>query len=87
MNHVRIWPELKLQISNQPPHWKRNIEGHEHVQWAESDLRSLLMLISSGGMVQGRLWGRHANTSSENSEKSTSYSVRIPSVSGSISPA
>lgn len=54
---------------------------------SESYLRSLLLLISSGGMVQGRFLGRQANTSSENSEKSTSYSSRMPSVSGSISPA
>lgn len=38
-------------------------------------------------MVHGRFLGRQSNTSSENSEKSTSYSVRMPSVSGSISPA
>lgn len=56
--------------------------------WAsKSYLRSLLFLISSGGMVQGRFLGRQSNTSSENSEKSTSYSIKMPSVSGSISPA
>lgn len=38
-------------------------------------------------MLQGRSWGRQFKTSLENSEKSTSYSVRMPSVSGSISPA
>lgn len=38
-------------------------------------------------MLQGRFWGRQLKTSSENSEKSTSYSVRMPSVSASISPA
>lgn len=50
-------------------------------------LRSLLLLNSSAGMVQGRFLGRQFNTASENSEKSTSYSMRMPSVSGSISPA
>lgn len=38
-------------------------------------------------MDQGRFFGRHSSTSSEKSEKSTSYSMRMPSVSGSISPA
>lgn len=52
-----------------------------------SHLRSLLVLSSSGGMDQGRFLGRHSSTSLEKSEKSTSYSMRMPSVSGSISPA
>lgn len=52
-----------------------------------SHLRSLLALSSSGGMDQGRFLGRHSSTSLEKSEKSTSYSMRMPSVSGSISPA
>lgn len=50
-------------------------------------LKSRLLASSSGGMVHGRSCGRQAKTSSENSEKSTSYSIRMPSVSGSISPA
>lgn len=49
--------------------------------------RSLLLESSRAGILHGRSCGRHPNTSSENSEKSTSYSVRMPSVSGSISPA
>lgn len=65
----------------------KNVELHKDVHGVESYLRSLLLLISSGGMVQGKFLGRQSNTSSENSEKSTSYSIRMPSVSGSISPA
>lgn len=53
----------------------------------QTNLRSLLFRISSGGIFQGRFLGRQSNTSWENSEKSTSYSIRMPSVSGSISPA
>lgn len=50
-------------------------------------LKSLLLASSLGEIDQGRLWGRHSRASGEKSEKSTPYSVRIPSVSGSISPA
>lgn len=50
-------------------------------------LKSLLLASSPGEITQGRFWGRHSRTSGEKSEKSTPYSVRIPSDSGSISPA
>lgn len=50
-------------------------------------LKSLLLASSPGEITQGRLWGRHSRASGGKSEKSTPYSVRIPSVSGSISPA
>lgn len=54
---------------------------------SKSHLKSFLLAISSGGMFQGTFLGKHSSTLSEKSEKSTSYSVRMPSVSGSISPA
>lgn len=68
---------------------KKNRENGTQISWDRivGYLRSLLLESSWAGMLQGQSWGRQFKTSSENSEKSTSYSVMMPSVSGSISPA
>ena len=52
-----------------------------------SPRKSRLCSNSSSGIFQGDSWGKHAKTSSEKGLESIPYSRRIPSVSGSISPA
>lgn len=74
------WKQNKTQ---QPCTTQEGVSDHTFCRY----LKSLLLAISPGEITQGRLWGRHSRASGEKSEKSTPYSVRIPSVSGSISPA
>lgn len=74
----------KLHLATVP---SSHLKEHAYTEDSRPHLRSLLFVSSSGGIVQGRFLGKQSNTSSENSEQSMSYSVRMPSVSGSISPA
>ena len=53
----------------------------------QSSRKSLLYSNSFSGIFQGVSWGKHARASSEKGPESIPYSKRIPSVSGSISPA